>query len=558
MIALAQKSDRTHVALGAEMLTHLRELYSGGRRYSRGLREFLSESIDLDGARRLLKQLNESRVELFLQLLERGIYANAASPYRRLLLHSGFELEDVRSLVHEFGLEGALERLRTEGVYVSLDEFKGRAPIRRSGLEFEVTDRDFDNPLLTPHYRGTTSGSRSAGTRLEIDFEFIANDTLGSVVALATNGVIDRPIIVAQASPPSLHGLKTVFRLARMGSPPKKWFSANRPGWNRQGLEGRALTIYTLIASRLHGHRLPRPRHPEPAGIAGYLARAVRHGVPLLVYAVPSQAVRICLSAEKMGMDIRGTAFFGGGEPYTAGKEEVLRRVGAEMMPSYGMNECGQLSYRCGEPVSRDDMHVMRDKVAMLLVPLEVAPGSEVGALFHTSLIPSAPKLMLNVESGDYAVMEERECGCLFQALGYTTHIREVRSYEKLTSEGVMFMGSMLHELLEERLPARFGGNVTDYQLVEEEDEGLPRVSIVVSPRIGPVDEEAVKQLLIDSVGFADWSRRMADQWRKAGTLRVERRQPYATSSSKILPLHVLSQPSSTLRESAQTDDQSG
>ena len=57
--------------------------------------------------------------------------------------------------------------------------------------------------------------------------------------------------------------------------------------------------------------------------------------------------------------------------------------------------------------------------------------------------------------------------------LGFTTHLHTVRSYEKLTSGGVMFMGSMLHELLEETLPARFGGSPLDYQLVEEEEDGV-------------------------------------------------------------------------------------
>jgi hypothetical protein len=522
------------------MLTHARDLITGGWRYACGLREFLGVTVDLDEAERILKHQLEDREESFLRLVELGIYANPRNPYRRLLLHAGFRLADVQSLVRELGLETALERLYAVGVYVTLDEFKGRAPIQREGLDFSVKDTDFNNSLLTPHYQGTTSASRGGGSRLEIDFEFIANDALGSLCALTANGVIDRPVVVGQASPPSVHGLKTVFRLARMGRMPKKWFSSSKPLWNRQGLQGRALTIYTLVASRLYGRPMPRPQHPKPSAIVRFLAQEVRSGTPALVYAVPSQAVRICLAAEEAGADIAGTAFFGGGEPYTAGKAEVLKRVGAAGMPSYGMNESGQLSYSCGAPAGPDDMHLMRDKVAVLQVPLQIAPGPKVGALFLTTLVPSTPKLMLNVESGDYAVMEERDCGCLLQTLGFTTHIREVRSYEKLTSEGVMFMGSMLHELLDEQLPARFGGSATDYQLVEEEQDGLPRVSIVVSPRIGVVDEEAVKQVLVESVGFADWSRRMAEQWRKAGTLRVERREPYATLSSKILPLHVL------------------
>jgi hypothetical protein len=75
-------------------------------------------------------------------------------------------------MVQRDGLEAALSRLHDAGVYVTLEEFKGRAPICRPGLEFEVSERDFDNPLLTAHYEGLTGGSRGGGSRVAIDFEF--------------------------------------------------------------------------------------------------------------------------------------------------------------------------------------------------------------------------------------------------------------------------------------------------------------------------------------------------------------------------------------------------
>ena len=103
-----------------------------------------------------------------------------------------------------------------------------------------------------------------------------------------------------------------------------------------------------------------------------------------------------------------------------------------------------------------------------------------------------------------------------------------------------MFMGSMLHEVLEETLPSRFGGSPLDYQLVEEEEDGITRVSVLVSPHIGPVDEDAVTETVLESLGFDVWSRRQADLWRQNNTLRVKRREPYTTQAGKTLPLHVL------------------
>jgi hypothetical protein len=127
-------------------------------------------------------------------------------------------------------------------------------------------------------------------------------------------------------------------------------------------------------------------------------------------------------------------------------------------------------------------------------------------------------------------------------AIGLRTHVSEIRSYEKLTSEGVTFIGSRLYELIEELLPAQFGGHSTDYQLVEEEgDQGLPKVSVLVSPGVGPVDDEAVvaavlKALRTSPVGDPLW----ADLWSQGQTLRVLRREPYRTRTAKVLPLHTL------------------
>jgi HAMP domain-containing protein len=536
------------------MLTHAVDLIRGSWRYARGLRAFLAVTLDIDEARRVITQQLQDREASFLRVLERGVYGNARSPYRRLLQHAGFEFADVQALVAERGLEGALSRLYDAGVYVTLDEFKGRTPVQRPGLEFAVSDRDFDNPLLTAHYAGQTSGSRGGGTRVPFDFDFFAYEAVSLLCNLQASGLADRDNVLWRSAPPATMGLRAIFMRAKAGRMPVKWYSPSRPAWNRQGLQGRALLGYTLLASRLLRRPIPLPEYPKGSqelAVVRYLADATRRGRPLLLLCGPSQWVRICLTAAEAGADISGTAFYGGGEPYTEGKAAVLARAGTMGMISYGMHEAGSIGLNCGDPEGPDDMHFMSDRLALLQRPIERGQELPVEGLFYTSLLSSAPKLMLNVESGDYAVVEERDCGCLWQELGLTTHIHHVRSYEKLTSEGVMFMGSMLHELLEETLPARFGGAPLDYQLVEEEEEGTPRVSIVVSPRIGAVDETAVIEAVLESVGFADWSRRMADMWREAGTLRVRRREPYANAAGKILPLHVLDNDAASLATTA-------
>lgn len=82
---------------------------------------------------------------------------------------------------------------------------------------------------------------------------------------------------------------------------------------------------------------------------------------------------------------------------------------------------------------------------------------------------------------------------------------------------------------------------ILDYQLVEEEQEGLPKVTIVVSPRVGEVDERAVVAAVLDGVSSGPtYHRMMAAFWRDGETLQVVRREPYATHSAKVLPLHLL------------------
>jgi hypothetical protein len=108
-------------------------------------------------------------------------------------------------------------------------------------------------------------------------------------------------------------------------------------------------------------------------------------------------------------------------------------------------------------------------------------------------------------------------------------------------------MGEHVIELVEQILPGRFGGSVGDYQVVEEEEEGLTKVSLLISPRVGEVDEPAAIEAMMSKLSDSDRTGRYwTDLWRQGGTLRVVRREPYRTSTSKVMPLHVLHQPQTT------------
>jgi hypothetical protein len=192
----------------------------------------------------------------------------------------------------------------------------------------------------------------------------------------------------------------------------------------------------------------------------------------------------------------------------------------------------------CASPRAVDDVHLLTDKVAAIVRPKPIGTSS-VDALIYTTLLPSSPKLLINVESGDFATVSEHDCDCPMGRLGFTTHLSEIRSYEKLTSEGVTFLGTELLRLVEEVLPRKFGGAPTDYQLVEAEESGISRILIVVSPRLGPLEDTAVVTHVLETLSQVPGGSVMTQHWRQGSTLKLVRREPYHTASGKILPLHL-------------------
>jgi hypothetical protein len=95
--------------------------------------------------------------------------------------------------------------------------------------------------------------------------------------------------------------------------------------------------------------------------------------------------------------------------------------------------------------------------------------------------------------------------------------------------------------ILEEVLPACFGGGPTDYQLVEtEEGAGHSRLRLIAHPALGPLDEAALIDAFLGAVGRRGGAEAiMAQVWRDARILRVERRPLHTTDTGKILHLHV-------------------
>lgn len=127
-----------------------------------------------------------------------------------------------------------------------------------------------------------------------------------------------------------------------------------------------------------------------------------------------------------------------------------------------------------------------------------------------------------------------------FGNLGFDLHLRDIRSYEKLTSEGMHFLGTELIALLEEVLPRAFGGGPSDYQLVEQEEGGLSRVQLVVRPSVGPIDEPRMVRTALEFLAsYSRGHQLMANFWQDGSTLQIRRQEPFTTKAGKILPLYI-------------------
>jgi hypothetical protein len=516
------------------------------RRYASGLPRFLEEPLSAEQCRAGIEARLHAREDNFLRILERGVYGQPDSPFRALLVHAGAEYGDVAGLVRGDGVEEALARLYDEGVYVTYEEFKGLRPIERPGLSLSVGPSDFDNPLFLPAYSAANTGSSGVKRRVRLDFDALAMNAAYDSFILDLLDARQRPFGIWLPVPPSLIGLSNVLRHAKLGRTVERWFSPNPLGPRAGSLKDYLLTKYTISACRRHGVAFPTPEHVPLADaylVAEWLAEKRSRGTPALISAGSASAgVRVCLAARERGLDISGTVFRFTGEPYTEGKARVVAEAGCRATSIYSAVELNMIGMGCPAAEQPDEVHVAEDRLAVLQRRRSVGSnGGSVGALLFTTLHPSCPKLTLNVEMDDYAVLTRRDCGCAAEELGFRRHLHTIRSHAKLTSAGTTFLGSELHTLVEQTLPARFGGSPTDYQLVEEEQDGLPRVAIVVSPRVGDIDEEGLVTAVLDGIRQGPaYQRMMAELWRDGETLSVVRREPHSTHSAKILPLHLL------------------
>jgi len=519
-------------------------------RFAFGLRRFLGEPATAERGRALIQQRLRDRNSDFLALVKGAVYSSGRGPYVPLLRMAGCEYADLERMVRSHGIEPTLERLRAEGVYITIDEFKCRYPIVRGTTTVECTPNDFDNPFLTAGLQASSSGSRSPGTVTTLSLERVGYVAFCQAVAYSAHGLLGRPVLLWMPTLPSAAGMVLLLELSKMGVPPVRWFSPVASSAIRPALSKRLATLYVVHAGRLLGASIPAPEYvggDQVHVVLASLRQILEAGHGCVVHCSPSSAARLAHEARTEGVTLTDVTFVTGGEPLTPAKAAEIGAVGAHAVGLYASTEVGTIGFGCaGSATACDDIHVLESSHAVIQYERSTPfGGGPVQSLLFTSFHDRAAKILLNVESGDYGVLESRECGCEFGSLGLKRHLHSIRSFDKLTGEGMTFVGTDLVRIIEEVLPQQFGGTSIDYQLVETEGVGgRTRLDVLVSPDVGTVDEDAVvRQVLQQLARGSDTNRMMAEMWREKDVLRVKRERPHLTAGGKLLPLHIMKTP---------------
>jgi hypothetical protein len=387
-----------------------------------------------------------------------------------------------------------------------------------------------------------TGGSRSAGMPVGWSLDFVRDRAVDLCLAEAGRGRTRRRSAVWSA--PGSAAIAHLLDVYARGSAPDHWYSPVDPASPELPAQYRWSARVLRAAARVSGRRLPTPVHVPllaPGPIVDWLAGTLADGAIPYLHTRPSAVLRICEVAAQRGVDLSGAEVAVGGESITTARATAMRRAGLRVLPRYAAVETGLIGDGCLAPRGSDDVHVLHDLIAVVQPAGESESGAlPRGALLVSSLRPTAPLVLLNASMGDAGVLEPARCSCPLATLGWTTGLRSIVSFEKLTGEGMTFHDMDVVRILDETLPARFGGGPGDYQLVEDETpEGRSRLRLLVHPHVGSVDAAVVAETFFSALRAPGGARGVtALVWRATGLLEVERRVPETTRGGKVLHVH--------------------
>ncbi|MBN1568242.1 MAG: hypothetical protein JXA73_10380 [Acidobacteria bacterium] len=472
------------------------------------------------------------RAQNFLELCDSEVFSRPAGVYAKLFNRAEVSRERLHSMVGRHGVEDALMELASKGVFLNIDEFKGRKPLVRSGLRMMMDASDLDR-VNGPSIPFLSSGS--SGKSLETPIDIPGLRLLASCIPAVLRFLESEHLPVVLYYPmPSGSGFMHLIAFSLIGKVPSAWFAQwmKSPWWrSASGMKLAAL----IKGCRFHGISLPTPRLADikhPTAMAEWLIKHCPEGA--VVPSFTGSAIHLVHAAKRAGIRLPPIVFLLGGEPITDRKRRTIEEEGHRVFPWYSSVETGRLAMGCLSPRRPDDMHLLEDRIACIVRPRTVdAGGEERPALLYTSLHPNSYKFLLNVETGDEAAIDTEPCGCPWEALGFRRRLFNVRSFEKLTLEGISIVADFLSEMVEEEIPSHCGGTPADYQFTEEEGpDGVTRLVLSAGPAV-PLDSDRIKEIVQD---LFDKKFQVAGAMvLHAASIIVRREVPTLTRSGKML-----------------------
>lgn len=506
------------------------------RQYARlatGLAEIQRTPNPPDFAELIRRQM-ENRESNFLRMA-RYVLEQPGNLYRVLFDRAGVTYADLERAVQRDGLRTALDGLLEAGIFIRHAEFRGKEPVVRDGREIPWNPADMASPWGRGTIEHSTSGSTGARFTTTLGLEMLLHRTAYEAVSIRDHGLESRPRILVSSILPSVWPMRHAVAWHRLDSPVHRWFAlgieASR-AWHYA-----AATRYMVAQSRFLGGRIPYPEmlpDNDFTVVAACLAEYCRAGTPAVIRATASPATRIAAAALAQGLDISGTHFSVSGEPLSDAKREVIESTGSRVYPQYHSAEFGTFGYSCRHMRDGNRVHLFQESLMVVSRPRE-EPGQN--ALFVSSLMPISPRILINVEVDDSAVIEPVNCDCEFSRLGFNLQLRDICSYGKITAQGITIEAADLLHLVESELPARFGGAPGDYQLAELEGRAQTEMVLRISPRTGVQSPAAVREFFLAEANRLHGGHLSVRMWKFTGGMRAVIEEPEIGLNGKVHPL---------------------
>jgi hypothetical protein len=472
------------------------------------------------------------------------LLSDAAHPYTRLFRLAGCTYADLEAEVGRRGLEDTLRSLLAEGVYLTLDEFRGNTEIVRGGLHIRSSLADWENtagcgPLLNVS-SGSSSG-KSLKTMHSLEY-FKFRIACGRIMRDELRDGPRAAITMLSILPSSI-GLAGCLSATKLGYRSGRWFALGGGGSLRKNLHYKVLTSAIVARLRLAGAGVPYPTYLAPddfVPVAAFIAERKAAGVPATIVGMVSSTSRVAAAALDAGLDIRGTFALVTGESLTDVKRNVIEQAGIEVYPLYSTSEFGGIGMPCRQMRAGNCVHITLAGLALVSRRQETWGDEDGEALHITSLLPYAPHMLINVETGDTGVIERTTCDCEFSRLGYDFQVRDIAATSKLRGQGYTLSAPEVIRLLEEGLARKFGGIPGDYQLLEVEGKAQTEMVLRIHPRANVASPQQVFAYFLDKCRHTYGGSLAVLHWTESKGIRVEVAPPILAASGKFRAVRLL------------------